>query len=436
MRFEEILVITLLGIGLSTNQVLAKSNDKTQKVTTSSVEIQRLNNVVKLIHEYYVEPISDEKLYESAIEGMLSKLDPHSSYLSAEDLKSLDIAISGKFEGIGVTVVPDHGALKIISPIDGSPAQKAGIKAGDLVIRINDKLVMDVVDPDKAVEMMRGRRGTKVTLYVIRKNEEKPLKFTITRNVINIQAITSKLLNKNYGYVRIAIFYKSTESDLQKAIQNLQKKSNKKLRGLILDLRNNPGGLFNPAIEVADDFLDAEKLGDNSLIVSIKGYPDSEPEEFSATKGELLPGIPVVVLINEGSASAAEIIAGALQDQKRAVIVGTKSFGKGSVQTVIPIDNSSAIKLTTALYYTPLGRCIQAKGIAPDVVVSELKISQANDDEGPLGSIYEHDLDNHIVNDVGQKSEALSEEREMELLRKDFQLYEALMILKGVATDK
>jgi carboxyl-terminal processing protease len=431
MRFLRLGTIFLCFF-LNINNIWADSN-KTQNI--SAVQVQRLNNIAKLIHEYYVEPVSDEKLYESAIEGMLSKLDPHSSYLSEENLKSLDVAISGKFEGIGVTVAPDRGALKIISPIDNSPAQKAGIKAGDLIIRINDRLVIDM-DSDKAVEMMRGRRGTKVTLYVIRKNEERPLKFVIARNVINVQTVTAKLLNKNYGYIRIAGFYKSTESDLQKEIKILKKLSNQKLDGLILDMRNNPGGLFNPAIDVADDFLDAGKLKNNSLIVSIKGHSDSKPEEFRATKGELLPGVPIVVMINEGSASAAEIVAGALQDQQRAVIVGTKSFGKGSVQTVVPIDDKSAIKLTTALYYTPQGRSIQAKGITPDVVVTEVEISQAKSGDQSFGPIYENDLNNYIINGTVQKTESLQEEEELSLLRKDFQLYQALMIIKSVAIKK
>jgi len=407
--------------------------DSVESMTSHS---QRLKDIINIIHEYYVEPVSDDKLYEAAIEGMLSKLDPHSSYLNVEDLKSLDIAVSGKFDGIGVTVVPDHGALKVVSPIDGSPAYKAGIKAGDLIIRINDKLVLDM-DSEKAVEMMRGKRGSKVTIYIIRKNEEKPLKFALIRNAISVQTIATKILDKNYGYIRIGVFYKYTERDLQKAIKDLEKKVDHKLKGLILDMRNNPGGLFEPAIEVANYFLDAKKLKNNPLIVSIKGYPDSNFGEFKANEGELLPGIPIVVLINEGSASAAEIVAGALQDHKRAIIVGTKSFGKGSVQTILPVDNKSAIKLTTALYYTPSGRCIQAKGIIPDVLVSELEIPKANRRDGGIGPIYENDLNNHIVN-INEKVMKVGKlpENEMDLLYKDFQLYEALMIIKGVANKK
>ena len=426
--------ITFLCVFLNINPIWAESK-KIQNI--SALQAQRLDNTVKLIHKYYVEPVSDEKLYESAIEGMLSKLDPHSSYLSGESLRSLDVAISGKFEGIGVTVAPERGALKVISPLDNSPAQKAGIKAGDLIIRIGDKLLFDM-DVDKAIEMMRGRRGTKVTLYVIRKNEERPLKFTVIRNVIDVQTVTAKLFNKKYAYIRIAIFYKSTENDVRKAIKNLKKLSNpelanQKLEGVILDMRNNPGGLLNPAIDVADDFLDAAKLKNNSLITSIRGHADSKPEEFRATKGELLPDVPMVVLINEGSASAAEIVAGALQDQKRAIIVGTRTFGKGSVQTVIPIDDKSAIKLTTALYYTPLGRSIQAKGITPDVVVSDVEIPQAKIGQQLFGPIYENELDNHIANGAEQKTESLQEEDELSLLRKDFQLYQALMIIKSAA---
>lgn len=429
MKFNKTLIIFFLGSLFNANSIVASNN---KNPTISNAQQQRLEDIVDIIHKYYVEPVSDEKLLDSAIDGMITKLDPHSSYLDAEDLKSLDVAISGKFEGIGVTVISDHGALKIISPVDGSPAQKAGLKAGDIIIRINDKLVIDM-DPDKAIDMMRGKRGTNVTLYVVRKNEEKPLKFTIIRNIINVQTVSSTLLDQKYGYIRIAIFYKSTANDLRKNIKNLQKQSNGKLKGLILDMRNNPGGLFDPAISIADDFLDAKKLKSNSLIVSIKGGPNSESEEFNATNGELLPNIPIVVLINEGSASAAEIIAGALQDHKRAIIVGTKSFGKGSVQTVLPIDNNSAIKLTTALYYTPLGRSIQAKSIIPDIIVPELEITQINSNQELFGPIYESDLENHITNGIEQKSEALKQEEETSLLRKDFQLYEALTIVKGLA---
>jgi carboxyl-terminal processing protease len=426
MKLNKIIIIISFFLFLNANGIAA-----TNKNTAISTQQQRLDEVIDLIHKYYVDPVSDEKLFDSAIDGMLTKLDPHSSFLDAEDIKSLDVAISGKFEGIGITVVPDHGALKIISPIDNSPAQKAGLKAQDIIIRINNKLVIDM-DPEKAINMMRGKRGTNVTLYVIRKNEEKPLKFVITRNVVNVQTVDTKLLDQNYGYVRIAVFYKSTADDLEKAIAKLQKQTNGKLNGIILDMRNNPGGLFDPAITIADDFLDAKKLGNNSLIVSIKGGQDTESEEFNATAGELLPKVPMVALINEGSASAAEIVAGALQEHKRAIIVGTKSFGKGSVQTVLPIDNNSAIKLTTSLYYTPNGRSIQAKGIVPDVVVPDLEIPQINSNQEDF-SIYERDLENHIANGVEQAPDTLKQEEQTSLLRTDFQLYEALMILKGLA---
>ncbi len=410
--------------------VSAANAEDQPKVKIPLSELQRFANVVATVHHYYVEPVSNEQLFDDAISGMLEKLDPHSAYLTKEDMQNLKIVTSGEFEGIGITIVPELGVLRVISPIDDSPADKAGIKAGDLIVRVDGTLIKDM-PMQKAISMIRGKRGSKVILYIIRKDQPKLLKIKVKRETIKVPTVKQELFDNYYGYIRIAIFYKTTQKDLVKAIKQLKKESHNKLRGVIIDLRNNPGGLFDPSIQVADDFLDANKLKDNKLIVYTEGYPDNKRDDFSATHGDLLPNIPMIVLINAGSASAAEIVAGALQDHKRAVIVGTKSFGKGSVQTVIPVDKDSAIKLTTALYYTPLGKSIQAKGINPDVVVKDMKITKEDADFLPLGSIYEADLLNHIENDGVKKLNAKVVKTSINLMEKDFQLYAALNLLKG-----
>ena len=395
-------------------------------------ELQRFANIVATVHHYYVEPVTNRQLFDDAIAGMLAKLDPHSAYLDKDDLKSLQIVTSGEFEGIGITIVPELGVLRVISPIDDSPAEKAGVKAGDLIVRVNDKLIKDM-PMSKVIAMIRGKRGTKVTLYIIRKDQPKLLKISVARSTIKVPTVKQELLDNYYGYIRIAIFYKTTQQDLIKAIKQLKKESHNKLRGIIIDLRNNPGGLFEPSIQVADDFLDAKKLKQNKIIVYTKGYPDNKRDDYNAKPSELLPNIPMVALINAGSASAAEIVAGALQDHNRAVVLGTKSFGKGSVQTVIPIDKKSAIKLTTALYYTPSGTSIQAKGIRPDVVVRNIKVSKEEADALPFESIYEADLLNHIENDGIKKPDKAKLKRDANLMQEDFQLYSALNLLKGLS---
>lgn len=411
--------------------VSAASAEDQPKVKIPLSELQRFANVAATVHHYYVESVTNEQLFDDAISGMLEKLDPHSAYLAKEDMQNLKIVTSGEFEGIGITIVPELGVLRVISPVDGSPADKAGIKAGDLIVRVDGTLIKDM-PMQKVISMIRGKRGSKVILYVIRKDQPKLLKIKVKRETIKVPTVKQELFDNYYGYIRIAIFYKTTQRDLLKVIKQLKKESHNKLRGVIIDLRNNPGGLFDPSIQVADDFLDADKLKDNKLIVYTEGYPNNKRDDFTATPGDLLPSIPMIVLINAGSASAAEIVAGALQDHKRAVIVGTKSFGKGSVQTVIPIDKDSAIKLTTALYYTPSGKSIQAKGIVPDVVVKDMKITKEDADALPLGSIYEADLLNHIENGSVKKLNAKEVKTGSNLMETDFQLYAALNLLKGL----
>ncbi len=395
----------------------------------SQADIQRLNTVVTDIQQNYIKPVKTSQLIDYALSGMLSKLDPHSDYLSASDLENLDVVTSGKFEGVGIKVVPEYGNLRIITPIDNSPAAKAGIKPGDLLVRINNTPLHNI-SINQAIKIMLGKQGTSVTLYVIRNN--KLLKFTMKRAEIKVPAVRKKLFENHYGYLRIAIFNDTTEAAVKKAIKQLKSQAKGKLYGLIIDLRNNPGGMLEPSVETSDLFLDARKLKTNKLIVYITGK-NTPKESFKATRGELLPNVPITVLINSGSASAAEIMAGALQDHGRALVTGSKSFGKGSVQKVFMLDRNHAIKLTVALYYTPNGTSIQAKGIQPNVIIPQLLIPKAKTDTD-LAPLYEANLQNHIANG---DAIAIQQRLEDTLLHQDFQLYETLNILKGLsATSK
>lgn len=398
-----------------------------KKVNIAKPDAQRFINAIANIQHYYISSVKTSKLIDYAIKGMLTNLDPHSAYLDASAIKSLTEVTSGEFDGIGVTVSPKAGVLKVISPLDGTPAQKAGIKAGDLIVRINNKLVRNMT-LDNAVNMMRGRKGSKVNLYVIRNT--KLLKFVVKRTAIKVPVVSNKLYDHHYGYLRIALFNKPTTKEVQKAINKLQNQADNKLYGVIIDLRNNPGGMLIPAIKTTDLFLDAKKLKKNKLIVYIKGN-NTKRQTFDATRGELLPNLPVVVLVNAGTASAAEIMAGALQDHGRAVIVGTKSFGKGSVQKIFMLDKKHAMKLTIALYYTPNGRAIQAQGIQPNVMIPSITIPKSKN-SNLFDPLYEANLQNYIRNGDSKKQQ----NAENRLLHQDFQLYEALNVLKGLATQE
>jgi carboxyl-terminal processing protease len=405
----------------------------------SAKEVERFAKVLQIIKTYYVEPVPDQQLFENAIRGMLEGLDPHSSFLDADDVKALEHITTGEFAGVGIEVVPEDGFLMVITPIDGGPAQKAGVQAGDVIFRIDGALVKDMTLSD-AVKKMRGAKGTQVVLTILRRGVAKPLKLTLTRDDVHVPSVTSKLLEGNYGYVRISVFQQNTGTDVIEAVNALQHQSNGKLKGLILDLRNDPGGLLDSGVAVADDFLDADLLGSNKLIVYTTGRLPNSQILINATPGDIVHGLPIVVLINQGSASAAEIVAGALQDHKRALVVGTKSFGKGSVQTLIPLDATSALKLTTALYYTPSGRSIQALGIVPDVIVNDLKLStlaSKSSDE----SVQEADLKGHLPNgnnaaNISMINKALSAEKQplstKNLATTDYQLFEALNLLQGM----
>jgi carboxyl-terminal processing protease len=397
-------------------------------------DVQRFSNALSQIKKYYVKPVSDQELFDNAIRGMLSGLDPHSSYLNEQDFNELQTATNGEFGGLGIEVTMEEGVIRVITPLVGTPAGKSGIKPGDYIIKLGDRSVQGLTLQD-AVNSMRGKIGSKIDLTILRKGEKKALNFSLVREKIMIQSVQSKLLDNQYGYVRLAQFQALTNKDMIKAIHALKEETHGKLKGLILDLRNNPGGLLDSAIQISDAFIDVDKKGKEETIVYTEGRLPGSKFTALSTPGDVLNSAPMVVLINNGSASAAEIVAGALKDNKRALIVGTRSFGKGSVQTVLPLDSKRGIKLTTALYYTPSGSSIQAKGIEPDVVIEEMVIPNAKKTEKPIGSYSEADLKGHIlVNKPTDeaKKKSLTEGDEA-LLHEDYQLYSALTILKGMA---
>lgn len=414
-----------------------KTDEKSQGVNDE--DINRFTNTIVLIKDFYVQPIGDKSLLDDAIRGMVSGLDPHSEYLDNEAYKTLLMTTSGEFGGVGIEVTPEFGILKIVSPMDDTPAAKAGIKAGDYIVAIDGKLVSEMTLQD-AVEKMRGKSGSQVILTVLRKGEKVPLTFKLTRQVIHIASVKSKILDNNFGYIRITQFQEPTAKLMQDAINELKNKTQGNLHGVILDLRNNPGGLLETAVQVVNTFLDSKNLNNKykDLIVYTEGRLPEAQYNAKATGTDILNGAPIVVLINGGSASASEIVAGALQDYRRALVVGTTSFGKGSVQTVIPLDKTHALKLTTALYHTPSGRVIQNVGIIPDVQIEDLKIAKNKNEEDitMIEPIKEYQLKNHLQGQTPPPSNAEKTlattlvHTDIGLANDDFQLFEALKILR------
>ena len=369
----------------------------------------------------YVERVPDKKLLEEAIQGMLNGLDPHSSYLNEEDYRELRVGTSGEFGGVGIEVGMEDGFLKVIAPIDDTPAARAGIKAGDTIIKLDDKTVKGMA-LDDAVKLMRGKPGTKIELTITREGREKPFDVTLERAVIKVVSVKGRLLEPGYLYIRLSQFQTHTAEDLIKTISRL--KGQGPVRGLILDLRNNPGGVLNAAVAVSDAFLES------GLIVYTEGRVKDSQLRFQAAPDDVLDGAPMVVLVNGGSASASEIVAGALQDHKRAVVMGRQTFGKGSVQTIIPINERTALKLTTARYFTPNGRSIQADGIKPDIELAEVKVAKS--DGG--AKLRESDLGGHLANPNGStpaKGDRKDDDRP--LVEQDYELAEALNLLKGLS---
>jgi carboxyl-terminal processing protease len=400
------------------------------KIAPSNLPLEELRafaEIFERIRTSYVEPVDDKTLLENAIHGMLGGLDPHSSYLGEEDFEDLRANTSGKFGGLGIEVGMEDGLIKVVSPIDDTPAQQAGVLAGDLIIKLDDTPVKGL-GLNEAVEKMRGEPGSPIVLTILREGESKPLEITLKRAEIKITSVKHKLLDEQYGYIRITQFQENTGADVSNALQMLTEKSDqplKPLSGVILDLRNNPGGVLDAAVAVSDAFIDS------GLIVYTKGRVANADVRYEATLDTPAPDIPLVVLINGGSASASEIVAGALQDHGRAVIMGTQSFGKGSVQTVLPLNGAHALKLTTARYYTPAGRSIQAQGITPDIEVHQGKFIPENESR----YYKEADLTGHLENPDDKKTvkAELDEENETKKLTvKDYQLNQALSMLKGM----
>ena len=433
-----------------------------EKETRASLPIEELRTfaeVFNAIKQGYVEPVDDKKLITHAISGMLSNLDPHSSYLDADSYKDLQVGTQGEFGGLGIEVGMEDGLVKVVSPIEDSPADRGGVKSGDLIFKIDNTLVKGLTLSD-AVKRMRGKPKTQIKLSILRKGEDKPIELTLTREIIKVQSVKSKLVEDGYGYLRVTSFQENTAAALVKHLNDLYKQG--PLKGLVLDLRNDPGGLLNMAVGVSAAFLPP-----NTLVTSTDGRTPDAKHQFYTVPEDYLRGskedfirnlpaeirkVPMVVLINGGSASASEIVAGALQDHKRAVVMGTTSFGKGSVQTVLPLPGKTAIKLTTARYFTPSGRSIQAKGIVPDIVVEE----SANGNSSTR--LREADLENHLENNKDKEKDAATpvkpqskapakpksspgkdegdeplEPTSRELAsKKDYQLNQALNLLKGL----
>ena len=423
-------------------------------------ELRTFAEVYSAIKQGYVEPVEDKQMITTAISGMLSNLDPHSAYLDVDAFKDLQVGTQGEFGGLGIEVGMEDGLVKVVSPIEDTPAYRAGLKAGDLIFKLDDTPVKGLSLSD-AVKKMRGKPKTSIKLSIIRKGEAKPVEVTLIREVIKVQSVKSKLIEPGYGWVRITQFQENTVAELAKHLGTLYKDGNK-LQGLVLDLRNDPGGLLNGAIGVSAAFLPPDVK-----VTSTDGRTEDAKQEFKARPQDYLRGgkedplrtlpledkkVPLVVLVNSGSASASEIVAGALQDHKRAVIVGTQTFGKGSVQSVLPLPGNTAIKLTTARYYTPSGRSIQAKGITPDIVVEE-----SPDGAPSAPRIREADLERHLINDrekeapkepaksdakaggKAQKSGKGKEDESDELPQRleyasknDYQFQQALNLLKGL----
>ena len=407
------------------------NNTNTKRIPLE--DVQRFSNAIGEIKKYYVKPVDDKELFDNAIRGMVGSLDPHSNYLDEEEFKELQTSTSGEFGGLGIEVTLEDGVVKVISPLVDTPAYKAGIKAGDYIVKLGNESVQGLTLKD-AVNLMRGKPGSTIQLTVLRKGMSKPLTFDLIREVIQIKSVKSKMLNDGYGYIRLTQFQALTGKDMLQAIEQLKQQSHGKLKGLVLDLRNNPGGLLDSAIQVSDAFLDNNKSGKPEMIVYTEGRLPGSKFTAMATPGDVLDKAPIVVLINNGSASASEIVAGALKDNKRAIIMGTKSFGKGSVQTVLPLDNKTGIKLTTALYYTPSGVSIQAKGIIPDIVIEEVDVPKNAGKKNDATGFSEADLSGHIINKNNTETTAAKNQAQVQdLIHEDYQLYAALTVLEGMA---
>ena len=387
-KIKNIILLLALMFLAGSLLIIKDNNAYAAKTSLPLNQLQAFSEVYLKIKQNYVQDISDKELFDNAIKGMLEGLDPHSTFLNEKDFKDLQIGTKGEFGGLGIEVTMEDGFVKVITPIDDTPAYKAGVKAGDLIIEINKKSVKGQ-SLNQAVDQMRGKIGSPILLTIARKGETGPLEIKIIRAKIVVKSVKYELIDNNYGYIRISSFQNKTGNNLYDAISNLKKEAKGNIKGFVLDMRNNPGGVLGAAVDVSDAFIKGKKK-----LVFTKGKTANAIYEFNSNNTDLAEGKPIVVLINGGSASASEIVAGALQDHNRAVIMGTQSFGKGSVQTILPITSKTAVKITTARYYTPNGRSIQAKGITPDIIVKDLELSTLNENK----MIKESDLKGHLEN--------------------------------------
>lgn len=385
-----------------------KEKDKESETVNTYELLNLFGDVFERVRKDYVEPVDDEKLVEAAINGMLTSLDPHSSYLNKKSFKEMQVQTKGEFGGLGIEVTMENGLVKVVSPIDDTPAYRAGVKSGDFISQIDDEQVMGMTLSD-AVDRMRGKVGTEIKLTVLREGQNEPIDFKIMRDLIKIKSVRAHAEN-DIAYIRVVSFAETTYDSMKHEIERLRKEIGADMKGVVLDLRNNPGGLLDQAIAVSDAFLDRGE------IVSTRDRDPVNTKRYSARKGDLLDGLPMVVLINQGSASASEIVAGALKDHQRAIIMGTKSFGKGSVQTVIPLKDHGAMRLTTARYYTPSGVSIQATGIEPDIKVEQAKVETSDKENADARS--EASLRGHLKNDQ-KKADAAAKEKAKEPKSKD-----------------
>lgn len=394
-------------------------------------------DVFERVRDNYVEEVPDKKLIESALNGMLTSLDPHSSYLDETNFNDMKVQTKGEFGGLGIEVTMENGLVKVVSPIDETPAAKAGLKPGDYIIKIGNDDVMGLSLSD-AVDKMRGKVGSPVTLTIVRADKSEPFDVKLVRDVIKVKSVRYRMQGDDVGYLRITSFSEQVQENLAKAIEDLKAKSKGKLKGFILDLRNNPGGLLDQAVYVSDIFLDKGE------IVSTRGRHPEETKRINATPGDLTDGLPLVVLVNEGSASASEIVAGALQDHRRGIVMGVKSFGKGSVQTIIALPGNGAMRLTTARYYTPSGRSIQAEGIVPDIEVKQAKVEEVVDKLSKFMP-KEADLHGALKNDtlkkaIEEQQDKLDKDKqkgkpgaEAAADAQDYQLQRANDLIRGIA---
>ena len=421
LPLNSILLAATAALTLSATPLQAATEEAQGKLPLD--ELRTFADVYNQIRIGYVEEIDDSTLLEYAIQGMLMGLDPHSVYMNKDDFSALQEGTSGEFSGLGLEVGIQDGYITIISPIDGSPAAAANLQSGDVILKLDNAPVQGMT-LNEAIELMRGPKGSEIELTIGRAGESQPFSVTLMRDTIKVASVRGRWLEPGYGYIRIAQFQLDTGEDVEKALDKLLKEG--KLKGLILDLRNNPGGVLSASVNVAGLFLNG------GPVVYTEGRLPNSDMHFNAQPGDITDGTPIVVLINAGSASASEIVAGALQDRGRAVVMGSTSFGKGSVQTILPLSESRAIKLTTARYFTPNGRSIQAEGIVPDILVERAQVTAYDN----AGQITEADLSGHLGNSSAEsdakKTRASSARIAAELLASDNQLYEALALLKGI----